>query len=189
MDSAGKPGTSKSSIGPQIEIPSAFKEAVGVASKKLDGTSAAEVGVHKNAPSLFKKVSAPTSGTKWHNEPGDKKWYEAKTDDGHTYYWNIENHESSWNPPAEGYMSIHQQKIVSEQQELIEEQRSIHGRNLESEVYEGPVQKASPYGSWKLVENTDHLPEAPVDYQVPTVKAGPTANVTLHSDRLTKFEE
>ena len=35
----------------------------------------------------------------------------------------------------------------------------------------------------------DHLPEAPVDYQVPTVKAGPTANVTLHSDRLTKFEE
>ena len=55
-------------------------------------TSAAEVGVHKNAPSLFKKVSAPTSGTKWHNEPGDKKWYEAKTDDGHTYYWHIENH-------------------------------------------------------------------------------------------------
>ena len=36
---------------------------------------------------------------------------------------------------------------------------------------------------------SDHLPEAPVDYQVPTVKAGPTANVTLHSDRLTKFEE
>lgn len=28
-----------------------------------------------------------------------------------------------------------------------------------------------------------------MDYQVPTVKAGPTANVTLHSDRLTKFEE
>ena len=78
--------------------------------------------------------------------------------------------ESSWNPPAEGYMSIHQQKVVAEQkelkeklkaekaekrkQEIIEEQRSIHGRNLESEVYEGPVQKASPYGSWKLVENT-----------------------------------
>ena len=80
--------------------------------------------------------------------------------------------ESSWNPPAEGYMSIHQQKVVQEQQELkdklkaekaeifnrrqeiIEEQRSIHGRDLDSEVYEGPVPKASPYGSWKLVENT-----------------------------------
>ena len=69
-------------------------------------------------------------------------------------------------------MSIHQQKVVQEQQELkdklkaekaeifnrrqeiIEEQRSIHGRDLDSEVYEGPVPKASPYGSWKLVENT-----------------------------------
>ena len=29
----------------------------------------------------------------------------------------------------------------------------------------------------------------PVDYQVPQVKEGPSANVTLHSDRLTKFEE
>ena len=28
-----------------------------------------------------------------------------------------------------------------------------------------------------------------MDYQVPIVKAGPTANVTLHSDRLTTFEE
>ena len=55
-------------------------------------TSTAEISVHKNAPNLFKKVSAPTSGTKWHNEPGEKKWYEAKTDEGHTYYWHLETH-------------------------------------------------------------------------------------------------
>ena len=55
-------------------------------------TSTAEISAHKNAPNLFKKVSAPTSGTKWHNEPGDKKWYEAKTDEGHTYYWHLETH-------------------------------------------------------------------------------------------------
>ena len=34
-----------------------------------------------------------------------------------------------------------------------------------------------------------NLPEAPVDYQVPTVKDAPQANVTLHNDRVTKFEE
>ena len=29
----------------------------------------------------------------------------------------------------------------------------------------------------------------PIDYQVPQVKEAPSANVTMHSDRLTKFEE
>ena len=29
----------------------------------------------------------------------------------------------------------------------------------------------------------------PIDYQVPQVKEAPQANVTMHSDRLTKFEE
>ena len=41
MDKAGKPGTSKSSIGPsigpQIEVPDAFKEVAGVTSDKWDG--------------------------------------------------------------------------------------------------------------------------------------------------------
>ena len=61
-------------------------------------TSTAEISAHKNAPNLFKKVSAPTSGTKWHNEPGEKKWYEAKTDEGHTYYWHLETHgKNLWN--------------------------------------------------------------------------------------------
>ena len=43
-------------------------------------------------PTPFKTIKAHTSGTKWHNEPGDKKWHEAKSDDGHTFYWNSETH-------------------------------------------------------------------------------------------------
>ena len=50
-------------VGPQIETPNSFLMAV----KK-----------------------APTSGTRWHNPPGTKKWNEAQTDEGHIYYWNID---------------------------------------------------------------------------------------------------
>lgn len=49
------------------------------------------VGPQIAAPSSWlKKIQAPTSGTKWHNAPGTKKWHEAKTDEGHIYYWHIE---------------------------------------------------------------------------------------------------
>ena len=50
-------------VGPQVETPNSFLMAV----KK-----------------------APTSGTRWHNPPGTKKWNEAQTDEGHIYYWNID---------------------------------------------------------------------------------------------------
>ena len=40
------------------------------------------------------RMDAPTSGTKWHKEPvsegGPKKWYEAKSEDGSIFYWNVE---------------------------------------------------------------------------------------------------
>ena len=81
------------------------------------------------------------------------------------------------------------EKAEKRRQEIIEQQRSVHMRNEENYVIQGPASKPTPYGSWQTVEPKIDLPEAPVDYQVPTVKAGPTANVTLHSDRLTKFEE
>ena len=41
-------------------------------------------------PFWLNTVKAPTSGTKWHNKPGTKKWHEAKSDLGHTYYWNVD---------------------------------------------------------------------------------------------------
>ena len=36
-------------------------------------------------------MSAPKGGTKYHNEgPNYKLWYEAKTDEGHTYYFHVQ---------------------------------------------------------------------------------------------------
>lgn len=42
-----------------------------------------------------KAVEAPKGGTKWHKDQ-PKQWFEAKTDDGHTYYWHVDTHESRW---------------------------------------------------------------------------------------------
>ena len=81
------------------------------------------------------------------------------------------------------------EKAEKRRQEIIEQQRSVHMRSEENYVIQGPASKPTPYGSWQTVEPKIDLPEAPVDYQVPTVKEAPQANVTLHSDRFTKFEE
>jgi len=62
MDNAGASGSKGPMVGPQIEAPKSW----------------------------LNTVKAPTSGTKWHNEPGTKKWYEAKSDEGYTYYWHID---------------------------------------------------------------------------------------------------
>ena len=73
--------------------------------------------------------------------------------------------ESSWDPPAEGYMSIHQQKKMKfeeeerekkekakaekaekRRQEIIEQQRSVHMRNEESYVIQVSfIQKSKHY--------------------------------------------
>ena len=75
--------------------------------------------------------------------------------------------ESRWDPPAEGYMSIHQQKMEQMHKEereklkkenaekrrleIIEQQRAIHSK--QEEVVEGPMPRSNPYGSWQTVEN------------------------------------
>ena len=40
----------------------------------------------------LRKIEAPKTGTKWHNPPTPKHWFEAVTDDGTTYFWHIETH-------------------------------------------------------------------------------------------------
>jgi len=231
-------------VGPQIETPNSFLRAV----KK-----------------------APTSGTRWHNPPGTKKWNEAQTEEGHIYYWNIDTNESRWDAPPEGYSSIieqrneqnardrppeeiplpepqirglelpqvsaeeeEQRRVKLVQKKLLEEkmeklvgqnkkvagpqafpssttmeyrkqqalplqkQKKTTGANSVAipppssvtqfgNKIEGPVAKGQPFGAWQTIEK--RVEPAPVDYMAVKVKEGPQANVTLHSDRMTKFTE
>jgi len=200
------------------------------------GPSVAAIGPQiETAKPLFRKIEAPTSGTKWHNAPGTKKWHEAQSDEGHTYYWNTETNESSWEVPAAGFLSIKEQReqqnassfdALNPVSESLQEQRDAKDAHqkfiqeklkkvidpkkkfkssteqsylkpkkadkptykpVEHTTFQGPSEAAQPYGKWTVVEKPAEW--APVDYQVPQVQAGPTANVTLHSDRLTKFVE
>lgn len=187
------------------------------------------VGPQIDAPSSWlKTIKAPTSGTKWHNEPGTKKWYEAKSEEGYTYYWNIETNQSIWDSPPEGYVSLReqnepptgnpenpedivspevaQQRAAKKAQEAFIQSKMKGKKNTGSSAgkpkkstsksdfasigSQGPLAKSEPYGAWQSVPVlSTPVNSTPIDFQVPQVKEAPQANVTMHSDRLTKFEE
>ncbi|XP_017757199.1 PREDICTED: WW domain-binding protein 4 isoform X2 [Eufriesea mexicana] len=54
-------------------------------------------------------------------KPVRKLWYEALSPEGYTYYWHIENNESVWNPPEDGYMTFAEQQEEAKEQALQEE--------------------------------------------------------------------
>ncbi|XP_033224388.1 WW domain-binding protein 4 [Belonocnema kinseyi] len=50
-----------------------------------------------------------------------KRWYEAQSPEGYSYYWNIETNETSWEVPEEGFMSISEQEEEAKEQKIQEE--------------------------------------------------------------------
>ncbi|XP_034242650.1 WW domain-binding protein 4-like isoform X3 [Thrips palmi] len=42
------------------------------------------------------------------------KWHEARSDEGYSYYWHVDTNETKWEPPADGYISIADQKVLEE---------------------------------------------------------------------------
>ncbi|XP_057651779.1 WW domain-binding protein 4 [Diorhabda carinulata] len=64
-----------------------------------------------------------------------KVWHEAKSKEGHIYYWNTLTNESSWEPPADGFLSIEEQlkqehDKVATQLRQIEKHKRIEGLKL-----------------------------------------------------------
>ncbi|CAH1109906.1 unnamed protein product [Psylliodes chrysocephalus] len=65
----------------------------------------------------------------------NKVWYEAKTKEGHTYYWNTITNETVWEPPKDGFLSIDEQRDekdqeASKQLKEIDKQRRLEGLKL-----------------------------------------------------------
>ncbi len=148
-------------------------------------------------------MEAPKSGTKWHKE---KKWFEAVTEEGHTYFWHVETHESRWDAPPEGHFSIKEQEEINDKHEKKEvrkiekiyESQSIHGTHREdaglpvptvSRAHHGPQARSSPYGEWKAVEPRPQKRQtsAVLDFQAPRNTEPAKSSVALHHDRPVHF--
>lgn len=124
-------------------------------------------------------VKASTTGTKWHNTPAPKMWYEAKSEDGNSYFWHVENHESRWDPPPGGYISVEEQAKVQvaeetkkhKKQKVISDQKQFHRQHEDNPLPgmsggPGLSPKRDPYGGWNKVERES---EQTVDLGLPTI--------------------
>lgn len=122
----------------------------------------------------------------------NKVWYEAKSEQGYTYFWHVETNVSIWEPPPEGYVSLAEQKKEAEAKQRLEENKAAE-RNEELRSWQArealkrfrvkepvkekhdfveesrivPVPKADPYGKWTTVEKRV---EKCVDLQLPETK-------------------
>lgn len=71
--------------------------------------------------------------------PDASLWVEGKSDEGHTYYWNVKTNESVWEPPKEGYLSYEEYERINQlaidQQQLTQAEESLRFRaNADEEV-------------------------------------------------------
>ena len=87
---------------------------------------------------LFQPVSASGHGTKYHKKSKTAMfWYEAKNEDGVSYYWNVTSGKSRWDKPHNGYISIAEQEQLEEEKQekaakkirIAEEHRAVHGEH------------------------------------------------------------
>uniref|UniRef100_A0A1B6CJ28 WW domain-binding protein 4 n=1 Tax=Clastoptera arizonana TaxID=38151 RepID=A0A1B6CJ28_9HEMI len=101
------------------------------AQKILEAKSEAEV-------QQAEEVVGSTSLKKLENqeEPTVKLWYEAKSDEGYTYYWNTTTSESRWEPPEEGFVSIEEQKTEAKQKKKKKKQDKKMAKEVEKEKSE-----------------------------------------------------
>merc|ERR1712083_115996 len=101
---------------------------------------------------------------------------------------------------AEGYVSIHEQEQEFEKLNKIEntrkkeEQNKVETQNmkLNSSIYNGPISKPDPYGSWQTVSEkspseNDHSTKsnsATTSKQIAEDKKTATTNIVLHNDKI-----
>lgn len=143
----------------------------------LTGAKISEVAAASNAEIVVGKKKAVE--VKLPELPVKKKWYEAKSPEGYTYYWNTESGESTWNVPKEGFLALIEQEKQSTTSECVSNISNNESRVTAPEepcnnstsvtsrpVLYGPAAKAEAYSSWQQVQVE---PQQSVDYQLPQI--------------------
>jgi len=145
-------------------------------------------------------IRAPVTGTKWHNTPAPKLWYEAKTPEGNSYFWHVDSHESRWDVPEGGFVSVAEQaklQITEETKQhkkkrVAEASKFFHGEHQDRPKFDSgpglPDVKVDPYGGggWKKVERVE---EPKVDLGLPAPKVAKYVPPTIHREARPDFKE
>lgn len=124
---------------------------------KLQTTSLPELKPQESKIEKPAKKGLKASSKKVANAKGKtsvKSWFEAKTEEGNTYYWNSETGGSVWKPPSEGFVSREEQKRQKAKRDPLYSS-------------EGPAPKPDPYGQWVSIETSQ---AEFVDLQLPEQK-------------------
>ncbi|XP_046664150.1 WW domain-binding protein 4-like isoform X2 [Homalodisca vitripennis] len=111
-----------------------------------------------------------------------KVWYEAKSDEGYTYYWNTNTAESKWEPPEEGFVSIKEQELQKEETKLKEEikrkKKEEKAKRKQEEIR--AFKERENFKKKRKNENKDDEKEIEADVQVgPAPKPDPYGGWTI----------
>ena len=149
-------------------------------------------------------VTANAYGTKYHKESKTAKfWYEAKNEDGVSYYYNVTSGESRWEPPHNGYVSIEEQQELEDKQtakeakkaRVAEENKYYHGQHTvqAAVLREMPdMSKHDPYGSggWRQAEAAPSIAAEPqLNLGLPAKREKPQPVIDKTEERRLEFHE
>ncbi|XP_022184814.2 WW domain-binding protein 4 isoform X1 [Nilaparvata lugens] len=125
--------------------------------------------------SAKKKASAASKNVQESIVEEDKKWYEAQSDEGYTYYWNYITGESRWEAPPEGYVSIEEQtKASSEATSSGTNETTSEIEKKDEPIKKEPKEKPPKPSKRKIEVKVEEKDEAPPDIGVgPSCKPDP----------------
>jgi len=143
-------------------------------------------------------VIAPTSGTKWHKPSAPKFWYEAKNDEGVSYYWHVTTQESRWDKPKGGFITVEEQKMLASKKvdkearkaRVVQENKYFHGEHNSDIMRALPdMSKKDLYGGggWSRVQQ--RVEDQPVDLGLPSRSEKQQPVIDKFEERTYDFKE
>ncbi|XP_055839573.1 WW domain-binding protein 4 [Episyrphus balteatus] len=120
---------------------------------RLPGSSDEEGDDNDSLRPTVGKVPDPES------VPNASLWVQAKSDEGHIYYWNVKTNESVWTEPKEGFLSIEEydkiNKIAEAQQEIqMQQEAKEFQKNAPEEVAKYNRERLKMYRRKDPIEET-----------------------------------
>ena len=159
---------------------------------------------HQKTESIFTPVQANAHGTKYHKDSKTARfWYEAKNDDGVSYYYNVTSGDSRWDPPRKGYVSIAEQQDLEDRKtekvvkkmRVQAENKHFHGEHKRQTemLREMPdMSKHDPYGGggWKKIDaEPTFSAEAQIDLGLPAKREKQQPVIDKKEERRIEFHE